>query len=133
MYRMYQNYAQAAIALLENGTSIEVVLQGLQKVLKEHAHEKLYPRVLAEIVRIFEVTERVQGVSVSVAKDTDSEALKTAIKKALAVLEVPENAPVMYHTNPALIGGFVASYNHHEVDSSYKRALTSLYAAITNN
>ncbi len=129
---MYQNYARAAITLLEAGTSVEVVLTGLKKTLTEHAHEKLYSRVLAEIVRIFEVTDRLQGVTVTVAYEEDAETLAAAIQNALTTLEVPEQAFVTYQTNPALIGGFVASYNHHEVDSSYKRALTSLYAAITN-
>lgn len=129
---MQHNYAQAVLALITNNTPLDAVLAGLRQTLEAHHHEALYGRVLLEVARTLEAGPGTHTPVVAVAREADIAALEARIARALTTLGAPADASVSYEINPTLTGGFVAQYNHRELDHSYKHALASLYAAITH-
>lgn len=128
---MKTQYAQALVAAINGGTSVNDALLGLKRVLDQKRHSKLYAPVLLEVIRTLEAKKR-SGVNavVSVAKNSDIVALKDAIASALQQLGTTQATNITEVVDETLIGGFVAIYDHKEYDQSYKKALKSLYESI---
>jgi F0F1-type ATP synthase delta subunit len=123
-------YAQAVVAAINDGMSINDTLVGLKRTLERKHHEKLYASVLLEVVRTLESKQGGNHAVVTVAKASDATALKVAIAEALQELGAATETVVTEVVDETLIGGFVATYDYNEYDRSYKKALKSLYESI---
>jgi F0F1-type ATP synthase delta subunit len=128
---MQNDYAQAFIAHLKAGTSFDEALAGLVAVLTRRSHTKLLPSVLRLVLRTLEAAKGIEGAAIRTARQTLSETDAMKLKVALTALGVTEHTPVEETVDETLIGGFVAEFNYHEQDHSYKRVLTNLYESIT--
>lgn len=128
---MKAHYVQALLASLRDGMSAEVALTGLTHALQKKHHEKLLAPVLLEVVRVLEAEKGVDTAEVRVAKAADLHILKSQIDATLQVLGATTDTTVKEVVDETVVGGFVATYNYHEQDKSYKKALKSLYESIT--
>ncbi len=127
---MKTQYAQALVAAINGGTSVNDALLGLKRVLDQKRHSKLYAPVLLEVIRTLEAKRSGVNAVVSVAKNSDIAALKDAIASALQQLGTTQATNITEVVDETLIGGFIATYDHKEYDQSYKKALKSLYESI---
>jgi F0F1-type ATP synthase delta subunit len=127
---MEKVYVQAVMELLESGSKIETVLGNLRTVMMSRGHAKALPVVLRAVVRTLEQGSTESVATVTVAREADVVALKADIKSALATL----GADTAYNTvvDDTIIGGLIATYNHRQVDQSYRSKLVTLYQSITN-
>ncbi|HEY0964340.1 MAG TPA: F0F1 ATP synthase subunit delta [Candidatus Paceibacterota bacterium] len=128
---MKNEYAQAFLEVLKDGTSVETALAGLKRALEKKQHEKLLAPVLLEVQRVLEAEKGVQQAVIAVASQTQTAGLRSQIDETLKQLGVSADTPVKEVVDETLIGGFVASFDHKEYDQSYKTALKSLYESIT--
>ena len=127
---MEKVYVQAVMELLENGSSIETVLGNLRAVMEKRGHAKAMPAVLRAVVRALEQGSVESVATVTIARASDESALKEDIMSALATLGVTQ-APIVT-VDDTIIGGLIATYNHRQIDQSYRSKLTNLYQSITN-
>ncbi len=128
---MQNDYAQAFLAHLATGASFDEALTGLVAVLTRRNHSKLLPNILRLVLRTLEAAKGVSTASVRVATPTLNAADTAKLTTALKALGVTEHTAVQEIVDETLIGGFIATFNYHEQDHSYKRALTNLYESIT--
>jgi F0F1-type ATP synthase delta subunit len=127
---MEKVYIQAVMELLESGSAIETVLGNLRIVMEKRGHAKALLAVLCAVVRALEQGTTNSVATITVAREADMTALKTDIKSALVALGA-EGA----HTtivDDTIIGGLIATYNHLQIDQSYRSKLVTLYQSITN-
>jgi F0F1-type ATP synthase delta subunit len=128
---MEKAYVQAVVELLAAGSDIETVLAKLRTVLVARGHGKALPTVLRGIVRALE--EKADATAtVIVAKASDAAALKNEIAQALTALGA-DNTTVLTTVDDTIIGGLIATYNHRQIDASYRTKLHSLYQQIVTN
>ncbi len=127
---MEKVYVQAVMELLENGSAIETVLGNLRAVMEKRGHVKALPTVLRAVVRALEMGTSESVATVTIARDIDATSLKTEIKSALTTL----GADGAYTTvvDDTIIGGLIATYNHRQIDQSYRTKLNTLYQSITH-
>ena len=125
---MKQTYTTAVVELLQSGQDIDVVLTGLQKVMRHRGHLVHYAAVLENVIAKLESKQQTEQPEVAVATDNDVFLLKDAIAAQLTAL----NAPPTYRTiiRPELVGGSRVMYKHRISDASYKTALLKLYQQI---
>ncbi len=115
--------------LLNTGSDIETVLGNLRTVMAARGHVKALPAVLRGVVRALEQSSVTDVPVVTVARAADVAALAADIKTALATLGTAgEHATIVDDT---IIGGIIATYNHRQIDQSYRTKLTTLYQSIT--
>lgn len=127
---MEKVYVQAVMELLESGSAIETVLGNLRTVMAARGHAKAMPAVLRAVVRALEQQSDISVPVVTVARDSDVTALSVDIKSALATLGA--TGEHMVTIDDAIIGGLIATYNHRQIDQSYRAKLSNLYQSITN-
>lgn len=125
---MQQDYATALLAQLHSGQPIDRALENLKQLLKQRDHLKLLPTILRITLRSLK-TGQGSGPVVVVANKKTWEQQQSHIVKVLASLGT-DTSPAL-HTDPSLIGGFVATHNYQERDYSYKQALINLFKSIT--
>lgn len=128
---MHTDYANALLAHLASGTSFDAAMDGLVSVLERKHHTKLLPAILRLVLRTLEAEKGVLKATVRTAHASVSATDKAKIAEALTALGVTAETPTEEIVDETLIGGFIATYAHHEQDHSYKRALTNLYESIT--
>jgi len=127
---MKKVYVQAVLELLESGSNIETVLSNLRAVMTTRGHAKALPVVLTSLTRALEQQSDATAPTLALARASDEAALAADIKLALATLG-STTTPVVT-IDDALIGGLIATYNHRQIDQSYRTKLTNLYQAVTN-
>jgi len=127
---MKSQYAQALIAVLNDGMPVDAALAGLRGTLAKKQHDKLFAPILLEVLRTLEAKKGAAHATVLVASDADKTALATAIKEVLKELGATDKTEVQTTVDETLIGGFVAQFNFKEHNRSYKHALKSLYESI---
>lgn len=127
---MEKVYVKAVMELLENGSAIETVLGNLRTVMEKRGHAKALPAVLRAVVRALEQGTIESVATITVAREADATALKSDIKAALATLgAIGEHIVTIDDT---IIGGIIATYNHRQIDQSYRTKLSNLYQSVTN-
>jgi len=127
---MEKVYVQAVMELLESGSKIETVLGNLRIVMEKRGHAKALPTVLRAVVRALEQGTMESVATITVARDSDVAALKADIKSALATLGADDSHTTII--DDTIIGGLIATYNHRQIDQSYRTKLSNLYQSITN-
>ncbi len=128
---MEKVYVQAVMELLGSGSSIETVLGNLRAVMEARGHAKALPAVLRDVVRILDEQSDAAVPTVTLARAIDDKALSADIKSVLAALGAKGAHVVVI--DDTIIGGLVATFNHRQIDQSYRTKLTSLYQNVTNN
>lgn len=128
---MEKVYLHAVMELLKTGSDIEIVLGNLRTVMAARGHSKALPAVLHALVRSFEQGSTAGAPVVTVARDTDVAILVTEIKAALATLGAT-NTTFSTTVDDTIIGGLIATYNHRQIDQSYRSKLVALYQSVTN-
>ncbi len=128
---MKQQYAQAFLEILKDGTPVDTALTGLRRVLGSKHHGKLLAPVLFEVLRTLESGRGTKEAVVAVATKTDTSAHKAKIEAVLLELGVSKDTPVKEVVDETLVGGFTVTFDYKEHDQSYKKALKSLYESIT--
>ena len=95
-------------------------------------HAKALPIVLRAVVRLLEQQSDETTPLVTVARVSDKTTLATEIKTVLATLGAisTEYTTVVDDT---IIGGLIATYNHRQIDQSYRTKLVNLYQSIVSN
>ena len=126
---MEKVYVQAVMELLESGSSIETVLGNLRTVMAARGHAKALPTVLRAVVCALEQESDTSVPTVVVARASDEMALSAEIKSALATLDASGTPTIT--VDDTIIGGLIATYNHQQVDQSYRSKLVTLYQSIT--
>jgi F0F1-type ATP synthase delta subunit len=122
-------YVQAVMELLESGSQIESVLGNLKAVMEKRGHAKALPMVLRAVVRALEEGATESVATITVARDSDVTALKADIKSALVTLGTDGAHTTII--DDTIIGGLIATYNHRQIDQSYRTKLNALYQSIT--
>ena len=128
---MEKSYVQAVLELLESGSEIETVLGNLRTVMTDRGHVKALPVVLRDVLRALEQGTTESTATITIARTSDEAALKVDIKSALTTLGAKSDT---YTTlvDDTIIGGIIATYNHRQIDQSYRSKLSNLYQSITN-
>lgn len=126
---MKQQYAQAFLASIKDGMTIDQAIAGLVRALEKKQHSKLLGSILSEALRVLEADKGSQAV-IAIATAGDAVVLKEKIHAALKQLGMSDTTQVKEVVDETLIGGFVATFNHKEHDASYKKSLKSLYESI---
>lgn len=126
---MRERYITAVLALLKDHLEVEAVVRGLREVLEKRNHEQLLKGILLGILRRLENGTTAGAPQVIVASAAELATQKSVIANLLAQLKATEAPTVEY--DPTLIGGVVVSNNYQRIDTSYKRALQSLYERVT--
>ena len=126
---MEKVYVQAVMELLESGSNIETVLVNLRTVMTTRGHAKALPTVLRAVVRALEQQSDTSVPAVTVARPSDTVALAAEIKSALSTLGA--NGAHTVTVDDTIIGGLIATYNHRQIDQSYRTKLSNLYQSIT--
>ena len=127
---MEKVYVQAVMELLESGSKVETVLGNLRAVMEKRGHAKALPTVLHAVVRALEQGTSESVATITVARDADVTALKADIKSALVTLGADGAHTTII--DDTIIGGLIATYNHRQIDQSYRSKLVTLYQSITN-
>lgn len=127
---MKTEYAQAFLATIQEGVSLDTALSGLRGALERKGHGKLYAPVLFEVLRVLEAEKGTKTAEIRVAFEKDFVTHKSHIETALQTLGVSKDTPVRKVVDETIVGGFVATYDYKEHDQSYKKALKSLYESI---
>ena len=127
---MEKVYVQAVLELLESGSKVETVLGNLRAVMEKRGHAKALSTVLRAVVRALEQGTTESVATITVASDADVTALKADIKTALATLGADGAHTTV--VDDTIIGGLIATYNHRQIDQSYRSKLVTLYQSITN-
>lgn len=128
---MKNEYAQAFLEILKDGTSVDTALTGLRRVLDSKHHGKLLAPVLFEVLRTLESGKGAKEAVVTVAAKADTTTYKTKIEAVLLELGVSKDTPIKEVVDETLVGGFTVTFDYKEHDQSYKNALKSLYESIT--
>jgi F0F1-type ATP synthase delta subunit len=81
------------------------------------------------VVRALEQGTTESVATITVARDTDVASLKADIKSALATLGADGKHTTII--DDTIIGGLIATYNHRQIDQSYRSKLNTLYQSIT--
>ena len=127
---MESAYAQALWKMVEGGMSPAKAVHELRDLLKARGREALLPRIGRAFARIAEREGKRTGVTLSVAREKDERAAKSAVKQILAEFGVePKEGNI--HVDDSLIGGWRLEGREHLVDASYKRILVDVYNAAT--
>ncbi len=126
---MEKVYVQAVMELLESGSTIESVLGNLRTVMTNRGHAKALPMVLRAVVRALEQGTTESVATITVAREADVSALKSDIKLALATLGADGTHTTI--VDDTIIGGLITTYNHRQIDQSYRTKLVTLYQSIT--
>lgn len=128
---MEKVYVQVVLELLESGSAIETVLANLRAVMTARGHAKALPAVLRDIVRALELGTSESAATITIARTSDLPKLESDIKLALTMLGAESD---LYTTqvDDTIIGGLIATYNHRQIDKSYRSKLVTLYQSITN-
>lgn len=126
---MKDYYITSVTELLMAGREPAAVLSGLTKTLVHRGHEKLHHAILIGVLNKFSAQEDELRARVQVASDESYHALKDRIEAALRTLDAPDNPQVS--VKPNIVGGFIAEYNHHLINESYKERLLELYRNVT--
>lgn len=127
---MEKVYVHAVMELLEGGSNIETVLGNLRIVMEKRGHAKVLPTVLRAVVRALEQGGAESVATITVAREADATALTADIKAALTALGADGAHTTI--VDDTIIGGLIATYNHRQIDQSYRTKLLNLYQAITN-
>ena len=127
---MKNHYIQATIEMIQSGTAVEAVFEGLQKSMQKKGHMRLYASVLRGVLRILETKKDVAVATVVVATDADVQKYADVIKTTLTSLEAGEDFST--EIDETIIGGVIVKGNSTIVDRSYKTALTNLYRSTTS-
>lgn len=125
---MKNHYIKATLEMIQHGTEVEVVVEGLQKTMNDKGHIRLYASVLRGVLRVLETKTETETVVV-VAKESDVEKNADRIKKSLAVIEAGEDFSA--EIDETIIGGVIVKDKHTIIDHSYKTVLTNLYRSAT--
>lgn len=128
---MEKVYVTAVLELLESGSQVETVLGNLRTVMTNRGHLKALPAVLRDVERALMQSKDSTAAVVTLARASDTEALASDIKTALATLGA-DAKDVTTVIDDTIIGGIIATYNHRQIDQSYRTKLTTLYQQITN-
>ncbi|MFM2381348.1 MAG: synthase delta subunit [Candidatus Parcubacteria bacterium] len=128
---MKNNYIKAVIAELEKGSSVDVVLANLKKVLTKKGHLSIHGDILRGLQAELSRTTAKSEAVVFVANEADTQKFGSAIKAALVTMG---EAGVATQTvvDKTLIGGFKVNHNGKMFDASYKSKLTALYRNVTS-
>lgn len=126
---MRDRYITATLQLLREHHPVEAVISGLRNILVARDHERLLGVILRGVLRRLEDGVNGNIAQVVVASAAEVETQKTVIARLLAELG-GHDAPVVT-IDPTIIGGVVVSHNFKRVDTTYKRALQSLYERVT--
>ena len=123
-------YAQALWKMVESGMSPVKAVHALRDLLKARGRETLMPRVGRAFARIAEREGKRTGVTLSVAREKDERAAKSAVKTILQEIGV-EPKEVNILVDDSLIGGWRLEGRETLVDASYKSELQKLYNRVT--
>jgi F0F1-type ATP synthase delta subunit len=122
-----RDYSTAVLELLIDGKDERAILERLQRVLEDHGHERLYPKILADLAQRLEKREDKRGVVITLARASDESVFKEEITKALTALQATEYTTKM---DPSITGGFIAQGGEKRIDASYKKTLLTLYRSL---
>jgi F0F1-type ATP synthase delta subunit len=126
---MRDRYITATLELLREHHKVGEVVSGLRDVLVARNHERLLGVILRGVLRRLEDGASGATPKVVIAKEEDVKKQKSVIEAMLAELGAKDEPQVT--VDPTLIGGVVVSNNYQRIDTSYKRALQSLYERVT--
>lgn len=130
MSTIKQQYIDAVTELLQNGSEVKTVLDGLTRILKAKGHTSLHEQILVGVQKKLEDTGTESISHIAVAKEGDVEALKTKIEATLQ--EIGGNIKTAtIATDTTLIGGYTATHQGKHIDASHKNKLIKLYRTIT--
>jgi F0F1-type ATP synthase delta subunit len=126
---MKDRYITAILSLLREQHDVDSVIAGVRDVLIKRNHERLFPSVMRGVLRQLEDSVSGAGPVVVVANEAELARSKDVIKKLLTSLEAKDEPTIA--TDNSIIGGVIVSNNYQRIDTSYKRALASLYERVT--
>ncbi len=123
---MEQAYAQALWKMVEGGMSPVKAVHALRDLLKARGREALLPRIGRTFARIAQREGKRTGVTLSVAREKDERAAKSAVKTILEEIGV-EPKEVNILVDDSLIGGWRLEGKETLVDASHKKELLELF------
>jgi F0F1-type ATP synthase delta subunit len=122
-----RDYSTGVLELILNGMSPETALEKLRAMLSSRGHERLYPKILRELLTEASRTASRNTATVTLARKDDARALHGDIESALHTLGVTEHDIVIDET---ITGGFVVEAKEKRIDRSYKKSLLTLYRSL---
>ncbi|MBY0309806.1 F0F1 ATP synthase subunit delta [Patescibacteria group bacterium] len=126
---MKDRYITAILSLLREHHDAVSVIAGVRDVLTKRNHERLFPSIMRGVLRRLEDSVSGAEATVVVASEAELARNKEVIAKLLTSLEAKDEPRVVI--DDSLIGGIIVSNNYQRIDTSYKRALASLYERVT--
>lgn len=125
-----EKYATAVRELIDAGKPEDEIVKGMTRALRARGHLRLLPRIL----RILEQSAKTKNkreqpvLSVACAKDTEVHA--SAITQSQMLLGIGDKK-IETVIDETLVGGYLIRHGSTQIDASYKKALITLYRAVT--
>lgn len=133
---MEQHYAQALWKMVEGGQgkdsmSPHKAVSSLKEVLEREGRIALLPRIARAFERIAAKESNTSTMVLTVAREGDERAAKTAAKSVLAQLGA-DGSDLETQVDDTLIGGWRLEGRSVLIDESYKKRLLDLYARVVS-
>jgi len=110
-----QQYVTASLDLLKNGSEVEVVIDGLKKVMERRGHTKLFGAVLNLLNTKLAQIDELKTPHLTLAKQEDIKNHPDLANKAIVKI------------NSNIIGGYILQEANVYTDQSYKTRLLNWY------
>lgn len=123
---MEHAYAEALWKLVAGGMSPSKAVKGVRESLEREGRGALMPRIGKAFARIAEREGARTRVTLTVAREKDERAARSAAKEMLASLEVASK-DVDVRVDDSLIGGWRLEGRETLLDKSYKTQLLDLF------
>ncbi len=122
-----RDYSIGVLELIHEGMSPDRALEKLRAMLSSRGHDRLYPKILRELLTEATRSASRSSATVTIARKDDADTLKNDIENALRSLQATEHSIVVDET---ITGGFVAEANEKRIDQSHKKSLLTLYRSL---
>lgn len=120
-----RTYAHVLYQMTEEGKNTQEIARKFVQYMEAKGKTAVIPHVLNTYEHLRAQKELREKTHVHVAQPEDVKEFEEEIEKAVA--NVGGTGSTHTHTDPALIGGFIVRNKGKQIDTSYKRGLTSLY------
>jgi len=128
---MERAYAQAVLAMVENGKTPHEAVAALRKTLEIRGRLALLPRIGKAFERLVAKEAKKNTCTLTIARQKDAQKAVKEVEQVLAELKIGDT-DLCETVDESLIGGWRLEGQGMLVDQSWKKALLNMYTRATS-